>query len=71
MNWGRSILDARRGHIRETRDGVPRTFVTSGTRVGLAICGALLVADMPARGDFAKCSACVAIAEAEARKAPD
>lgn len=66
MNWGRSILDARRGHIRETRDDVPRTFTTSGTRVGIAICGALLVADLPAQGDFAKCSACVAIADESA-----
>ncbi|MGH3864345.1 hypothetical protein [Actinokineospora sp.] len=68
MNWGRSILDARRGHIRQTRDGVPRTFITSDTRVGIALCGALLVADLVARGDFAQCSACVAIAEAEERK---
>ncbi|MGQ0842045.1 hypothetical protein [Actinokineospora sp.] len=57
--WGQSIVDPTRGHVRETCDGEPRRFTVDGAEVGVAVCGALLVAGMPATDDFAACSTCV------------
>lgn len=57
MNWGRSVLEPTRGHV---RDGVVHDI--DGAAVGLALCGALLVDDLDptvAAGEFDRCSVCL------------
>jgi hypothetical protein len=61
-SWGRAVLDPTRGHVRETRDAVPSTTANpTDDQIGLALCGALLVADHDGRGDFPQCSICLKI----------
>lgn len=57
--WGYSIVEPERGHVRETGSSV-----VDGAVVGFAICGALLVGDLPDQaGEFPQCSACLTLLE--------
>jgi hypothetical protein len=59
VSWGRSVIEPERGHVRAVGHQV-----VDGELVGFAICGALLVGDLPAgladeSGEFPKCSVCL------------
>ncbi|MGX7829772.1 hypothetical protein ACTG9Q_32275 [Actinokineospora sp. 24-640] len=63
--WHRGLPNLRLAHLRETRNGVPRTLEFAGQPVGISVCGALLGDDEvdPASG-LALCAQCEAIAAA-------
>ncbi len=57
--WGHTYPEPGRGHVRATEHGRTVASEIDGAVVGPALCGAWLVADLPAEG-FAPCSACLA-----------
>ncbi len=57
VEWGRSVVEPERGHVRETESDL-----VDGVSVGFAICGAFLVGDLTApEGTFPTCSTCTAL----------
>jgi hypothetical protein len=62
--WGRGIIERGCAHVRETRGGQPVVDVAEdGALIGFAICGCLLIADVPeseiTSGAFRRCSRCL------------
>lgn len=59
VEWGRSVIEPERGHVREAE-----SHLVDGVNVGFAICGAFLVGDLTGPdGSFPTCSVCVELLE--------
>jgi hypothetical protein len=64
--WARGPTEPDRAHIRQTRDGAPVVHLVEGARLGFALCGTWLVADVGSgeHDRFRDCKRCLDLADA-------